>query len=119
MPPLSLELKLLEHTPLSDSRYAVLYRIGSVAMLSAQVTQTRRGKGWCVCHVIITSPHVASGWNADVQRGWERGIAAALRIDPGQYSVVFHWHRTALLIHEEGQKALESLLSEQSVSTIH
>jgi hypothetical protein len=33
MPPLSLELKLLEHTPLSEYKYAVLYRIGSVAML--------------------------------------------------------------------------------------
>src|SRR5438094_4288791 len=35
MPPLSFELKLLEHRPLSDYKYAVLYRIGSVAMLSA------------------------------------------------------------------------------------
>src|SRR5207245_2616858 len=91
MPPLSFELKLLEHTPLSESKYAVLYRIGSVAMLSAQVTRARRGKGWCVCNVIITSPQLAAGWSPQMQMGWEHGIAAALRIDPRRYSLVFHW----------------------------
>ena len=109
MPPLSFELKLLEHTPLSESKYAVLYRIGSVAMLSAQVTRARRGRGWCVCNVIITSPQLAAGWSPQMQMGWEHGIAAALRMDPRRYSLVFHWHRTAL----------QTILSEQVLSTIH
>jgi hypothetical protein len=119
MPPLSFELKLLEHTPLSESKYAVLYRIGSVAMLSAQVTRARRGKGWCVCNVIITSPQLSAGWSPQMQMGWEHGIAAALRIDPRRYSLVFHWHRTALLVNEETEEALQMILSEQVLSTIH
>ena len=118
MPPLSFELKLLEHQPLSEYKYAVLYRIGSVALLSAQITRSRQGKGWCVCNVILTSPQVIAGWNVPMQMGWERGIAAALRIDPDRYSLVFHWHRTALLMNEESRGALEALISEQCGSTI-
>ncbi len=119
MPPLSFELKLLEHVPLTDRKYTVLYRIGSVAMLSAQVTTARRGKGWCVCNIIVTSPQVATGWNVQMQMAWERGIAAALRLDPSRYSLIFHWHRTALLVNEATQEALERILSEQFASTIH
>jgi hypothetical protein len=119
MPPLSLELKLLEHTPLSEYKYAVLYRIGSVAMLSAQVTKARRGKGWCVCNVILTSPQVIAGWTLQMQKGWERSIANALRIDPNRYSLVFHWHRTALLVNEETRQALEAIMSEQCASVVH
>ena len=93
------------------NRYAVLYRIGSVAMLSAQVTRPRRGKGWCICNVILTSPQVSAGWNLPMQAGWERGIAAALRIDPERYSLVFHWHRTTLLVGQDTRETLEALLS--------
>jgi hypothetical protein len=118
MPPLSFELKLLEHRPLSDYKYAVLYRIGSVAMLSAQVTRPRRGKGWCVCNVILTSPQVTAGWNLPLQAGWERGIAAALRIDAERYSLVFHWHRTTLLVSEDARETLEAILSEQGASIL-
>jgi hypothetical protein len=119
MPPLSFEMKLLEHTPLSEHKYAVLYRIGSVAMLSAQVTKSRRGKGWCVCNVILTSPQLISGWSVQMQKGWERGIANALRIDSNRYSLVFHWHRTQLLVNEETRQALEAIFSEQSASLVH
>jgi hypothetical protein len=119
MPPLSFELKLLEHTPLTDRKYSVLYRIGSVAMLSAQVTTAHRGKGWCVCNIIITSPQVAAGWNVQMQMAWERGIAAALHLDSNRYSLIFHWHRTSLLVNEATQEALERILSEQFASTIH
>jgi hypothetical protein len=118
MPPLSFELKLLEHRPLSDYKYAVLYRIGSVAMLSAQITRPRRGRGWCVCNVILTSPQVTAGWNLAMQAGWERGIAAALRIDPERYSMVFHWHRTNLLVTEGTRETLEAILHEQCASTV-
>jgi hypothetical protein len=118
MPPLSFELKLLEHRPLSDYKYAVLYRIGSVAMLSAQITRPRRGRGWCICNVILTSPQVTAGWSLAMQAGWERGIAAALRIDPERYSLVFHWHRTNLLITEGTRETLEALLHEQCASTV-
>lgn len=118
MPPLSFELKLLEHQPLTDTKYAVLYRIGSVALLSAQVTRARQGKGWCICNVILTSPQVIASWSAPMQVGWERGIAAALRIDPKRYSLVFHWHRTSLLVNEETREALEAIMSEQYASTL-
>jgi hypothetical protein len=118
MPPLSFELKLLEHQPLSEQKYAVLYRIGSVALLSAQVSRARRGKGWCICNIILTSPQVIAGWNIHMQMGWERGIIAALRIDSERYSVVFHWHRTALLVNEDAREALEVILTEQCASTL-
>lgn len=118
MPPLSFELKLLEHQPLTDSKYAVLYRIGSVALLSAQITRARQGKGWCICNVILTSPQVSASWNLSMQMGWERGITAALRIDPQRFAMVFHWHRTALLVNEEAREALEAILSEQCASTV-
>lgn len=118
MPPLSFELKLLEHQPLTDNKYAVLYRIGSVALLSAQVSRARRGKGWCICNIILTSPQVVAGWNLPMQMGWERGITAALRIDPKRYAVVFHWHRTALLVNEGAREALEAIFSEQCASTV-
>jgi hypothetical protein len=118
MPPLSFELKLLEHQPLSEHKYAVLYRIGSVALLSAQVSRARRGKGWCICNIILTSPQVIAGWNIHMQMGWERGIIAALRIDSERYSLVFHWHRTALLVNEDAREALEVILTEQCASTL-
>jgi hypothetical protein len=119
IPPLSFELKLLEHTPLTDYKYAVLYRVGNVAVVSAQVTRARRGRGWCVCNVILTSPQVVAGWNEAMQRGWERGIAAALRIDPSRFSLVFHWHRTELLVNPEMQEALASIMREQYTSMVH
>jgi hypothetical protein len=112
MPPLSLELKLLEHTPLTEHKYAVLYRIGTVAMLSAHVTRARSGRGWCVCHVILTSPQVVSGWNFQMQKGWERGIINALRLDPERYSMEFHWHRTTLLVNEQARQAMQTFMSE-------
>jgi hypothetical protein len=118
MPPLSLELKLLEHTPLSEYKYVVLYRIGSVALLSAEVTRARSGKGWCVCNVILTSPQVINGWTLRMQKGWERGITHALRIDPDRYSLIFHWHRTTLMVNEESRQLLEAILTEQCASVV-
>jgi len=118
MPPLSFELKLLEHQPLSEHKYSVLYRIGSVALLSAQVSRARRGKGWCICNIILTSPRVIAGWSVQMQMGWERRITAALRIDPNRYSLVFHWHRTTLLVNDTAREALEAIMSEQCASTL-
>ena len=48
----------------------------------------------------------------------ERGITAALRIDPNRYSLVFHWHRTTLLANDTAREALEAIMSEQCASTL-
>ena len=53
-----------------------------------------------------------------MQKGWERSIANALRIDPNRYSLVFHWHRTTLLVNETAREALEAIMSEQCASTL-
>ena len=39
-------------------------------------------------------------------------------IDPERYSLVFHWHRTNLLVTEGTRETLGAILHEQCASTV-
>jgi hypothetical protein len=116
---LTFEMKLLEHSRLAANKEAFFYRIGSAALLMLEVTSAKKGRGWCICNVIMLNPSLIGAWNSQLQSAWERAIEAELQSDNSRLTFIFHWHRTALLVTEESQEAWEEILSEQFASTIH
>ena len=71
---LTFEMKLLEHSRLAANKEAFFSLIGSAALLMLEVTSAKRGRGWCICNVIMLNPSLIGAWNSQLQSAWERAI---------------------------------------------